>query len=360
MSVRTSGVFGAVLLAGLLLAPLAGRAQERDPLTVAEQSGLRAFHSGRYEQAATWFAKALEIAEARRGAEDPALAQELNNLAEAYRLLGRHAEAEKLYKRALALDEKRIAVEPEAMATTLNNLALLYRAEGRLEEASALFSRALSLLEQALGPNHPSVAKTLNNMAVLELARGRPDRALLLIRRALAIGRDVLPANHPTLTVFERNLERVRSDLARRRLAEAGGTDAEAAATPARPPIRKAEHGRQKPVVSPPVPKPELAEKAEAISRMAAVAPAAGGRFAVHLASVSSLAAARSGAVRLQRQYPELAGLPIRPPERVEIAGKGTFYRIAYGYFADRRRAQAVCAKLEARGAYFDVTRPGE
>ncbi len=361
MLVRTLGVLGAVLLVALLLAPPQSRAQGRDPLTVAEQSGLRAFHSGRYEEAAAYFAEALEIAEARRGADDPALARELNNLAEAYRLLGRRAEAEKLYRRALALDEKRIAVEPEAMATTLNNLALLYRAQGRLEKASALFSRALSLLERALGPNHPAVAKTLNNMAVLELARGRPDRALLLIRRALSIGRDVLPADHPTLTVFNRNLERIRSDLARRRLAEAGAGEATAASVQP-PATRQAQSVVRKPAVAPPVPRPEPAAGGadEALSRLAAVAPAAGGRYAVHLASVRSLAAARSGAVRLKRRYPELAPLPIRPPERVEIAGKGTFYRIAYGYFADRDRARAVCAKLEARGAYCDITRPGE
>ncbi len=331
----------------------AARAQNRDPLAAAERSGLRAFHSGRYDEATSYFARALEIAEARYGPEDPALARALNNLAEAHRLSGRYAEAERLYKRALAIDERRVAMEPDAMATTLNNLALLYRARGRLEEAAGLFSRALALFEQALGPTHPNVAKTLNNMAVLELARERPDRALLLIRRALAIAREALPPDHPSLVVFERNLERIRSDLSRRRFAEAGGAAREED-PPTAPVAAKAP-------VGPPVMRPVTATPGpEATSRMAAVAPAAGGGYAVHLASVSSPTAARSGARRLQRQYPELARLPIRPPERVEVAGKGTFYRIAYGYFADREAARELCRRLRARGAYCDVTRPRE
>ncbi len=357
---RTLCLLFLLLLGGSLVAETA-RAQNRDPLAVAEQSGLRAFHSGRYEEAVTYFARALEIAEARYGPEDPALARALNNLAEAYRLTARYEEAEKLYLRALALDERRLALEPDAMATTLNNLALLYRAQGRLEEAAGLFSRALALLEKALGPGHPNVAKTLNNMAVLELARGRPDRALLLIRRALAIAREVLPADHPSLVVFGRNLERIRGELARRRLAEAGErSEAEATTDSPAVPVARGTPPRHPP--GPPVPRPALAAEGaeEALARAAAVAPAAGGRYAVHLASVSSLAAARSGAERLQRQYPELAGLPIRPPEKVEVAGKGTFYRIAYGYFADRDRARRLCAELRRRGAYCDVTRPRE
>ena len=358
MPARTLHLLLALLLAAGLAAGPAG-AQSRDPLLRAEQSGLRAYYSGRYEEAVTYFREALEIAEARRGSDDPSLARELNNLAEAYRLSGRYEEAEALYERALALDEKRIAVEPDAMATTLNNLALLYRAQGRLEEASRLFSRALALFERALGPGHPNVAKTLNNMAVLELARGRPDRALLLVRRALAIGREVLPPDHPTLEVFARNLERVRSDLARRRLAEAAGGGPEVAAPTPAGRSGEAVRGRAGRAVGPPVPRPPRAADGEATARMAAVAPAAGGRFAVHLASVRSPAAARSGAVRLQRQYPELADLPVRPPEKVEIAGKGTFYRIAYGYFADRGEARKLCRRLRARGAYCDVTSPG-
>ena len=354
MPARTLYFLLALLLAvGAPITPL--RAQPRDPLLRAEEAGIRAYHAGRYEEAITYFRKALEIAEARRGTDDPTLARELNNLAEAYRLSGRYEEAEKLYRRALALDEKRVAMEPDAMATTLNNLALLYRAQGRLEEASRLFSRALALFEKALGPGHPNVAKTLNNMAVLELARGRPDRALLLVRRALAIGREVLPPDHPTLRVFARNLERVRADLARKRLADADGPDEPASATAA-----DGEPARAVRIVGPPVPRPSRGVEDEATAGMAAVAPAAGGRFAVHLASVRTLAAARSGARRLQRQYPELAGLPVRPPEKVEIAGKGTFYRIAYGYFADRGRARALCAELRRRGAYCDVTSPAK
>ena len=67
--------------------------------------------------------------------DDPTLAVELNNLAEAYRLLDRSDEAEALYLRAVELDEKAGPSNAEGLATSLNNLALVYRAQGRLDEA---------------------------------------------------------------------------------------------------------------------------------------------------------------------------------------------------------------------------------
>ena len=58
--------------------------------------------------------------------EHPYVAENLNHLAEQYRLQGRYAEAEPLYKRALSIREKALGPEHPQVATTLNNLAALY------------------------------------------------------------------------------------------------------------------------------------------------------------------------------------------------------------------------------------------
>jgi hypothetical protein len=60
---------------------------------------------------------------------------------------------------------------------------------------------------------------------------------------------------------------------------------------------------------------------------------------------------------RLARRFPVLAGLDALPAERVEVAGKGTFYRVFAGAFADKSDADAVCAQLRAGGVYCRTLR---
>ena len=102
--------------------------------------------------------------------EHPAVATNLNNLAELYREQGKYAKAEPLNQRALAIREKALGPEHPAVAASLNNLALLYDAQGKYTEAEPLYRRALAIDEKALGPEHPGIATDLNNLA--ELYRG--------------------------------------------------------------------------------------------------------------------------------------------------------------------------------------------
>ena len=88
--------------------------------------------TGRYSAALPYLRRDLQMAEARYGKEDPSVAVEINNLAEANRRMGRLDEAEALYKRAIALDEKAGPKNAAGLATSLNNLALVYRAQRRL------------------------------------------------------------------------------------------------------------------------------------------------------------------------------------------------------------------------------------
>ncbi|MCP4307664.1 MAG: tetratricopeptide repeat protein, partial [bacterium] len=80
---------------------------------------------------------------------------------------GRYDEAEPLYRRALAILEKVLGAEHPAVATSLNNLAELYRDQGRYDEAEPLYRRALAILEKGLGPEHPTTTIVRANYAAL-------------------------------------------------------------------------------------------------------------------------------------------------------------------------------------------------
>lgn len=372
------------LLATLLAVALSGpppaaRAQVRAEEQAYKQA-MEHFRAGRYEAALPHFRKVLAQAEARYGADSPMLALEFNNLAEIHRLSGRPKEAEPLYKRAIELDE-RAGEDNPGLATSLNNLAMLYRSQDRLEEAEPLYRRSLALLERALGPEHPDVAKGLNNLAVLYRMQGAGAKARPLQERALATAAKALGPEHPTTLTLRRNLDQVPVAPAAGPAAAtvtAGPAATEpgpgasgkaptraakfpAAATGARPPV---------PSVRPTAPRTSATDPRQAAVAAVATAPApvapspatrpaaATGRFALHVASLPSAAAVPGEWRRLSSRHPSLKALPVRPPQAVEVVGKGIAYRVAGGAFATRAEAAAACERLRAAGQFCSVVAP--
>jgi tetratricopeptide (TPR) repeat protein len=313
------------VLFGLLLPVLQATAED------GPARGLELFQAGKYEEALPYFERALELAEKRYGSNDPALAVELNNLAEVHRLMGQLDKAEALYIRAIALDEEAGRGDDPGLATSLNNLALAYRTQGRLEEAEGLYLRALALLEKTLGPSHPDVARALNNLGVLYRIEGEPERARPLHERALAIAESTLGAGHPTTQTLRRNLA-------------AAGKRPERA-TAAAPPAPSAGPSEPPPprTVAAAEPRPPAATKP-------APAEAKGG-YGVQLAAVPEPGQVAGEWKRLSGRFPMLKELELLPPQAVEVPGKGTFYRVIAGSFASRAEADAVCARLRAAGA---------
>jgi tetratricopeptide (TPR) repeat protein len=131
--------------------------------------------------------RALAINEKSYGAEHPAAAIDLNNLAQLLQDTNRFGEAEPLMRRVLAIDEKSYGPEHPEVAPDLNNLAMLLQATNRLSDAEPLMRRTLAIDEKSYGPEHTDVARDLNNLAQLLQATNRSSDAEPLLRRALAI-----------------------------------------------------------------------------------------------------------------------------------------------------------------------------
>ncbi|HMR30189.1 MAG TPA: tetratricopeptide repeat protein [Geminicoccaceae bacterium] len=324
-----------------------------DDLADAQDRGLELFRAGRYSEAVPHFEKALDLAEARFGPEDPAVAYDLNNLAEAQRLLERYDRAEQLYLRAIIIDEKGGA-QGHGLATSLNNLALVYKAEGRTADAERLYLRSLSIFERTLGPNHPDVARSLNNLASLYRGAGQPAKARPLQERAVAIAERSLGPKSATTQALRRNLAALEPATA------APPPPAGKAAASSRPPAGKAA-ASSRPTAArapsgPPAPKP--ARQASAAAAPTTPAAAAQGGYAIHLESIRDGDKVEAEWQGLVRKHPSLAGLGLRPALPVEVPGKGTYYRVAAGSFASREEAARACAPIKAAGAYCAILTP--
>lgn len=208
-------MLAALLAAVLLLAPLAGRADEATWVRFLD-AGTAAYNRRDPGEATRQFELALNEAESF-GESDTRLATSLAWLAELYRVQRRFDEAERLIRRTISLDEKYRGPEHTDLAMSLESLALLFHTQNRQREMEPVLKRALSIYERALGPMHPRVASSLNNLASLYRSIGRTDEAEPLVSRALAIREKALGPDHPDTVQSRSYLAQLHRDLARAR-----------------------------------------------------------------------------------------------------------------------------------------------
>ncbi|EDM79981.1 serine/threonine kinase family protein [Plesiocystis pacifica SIR-1] len=91
------------------------------------------------------------------------------------------------YERAVELQRALYGERDPAVAQTLNHIANAYMSLDEMGPAWTHAERSLALRRESLGEEHPLVAACYNNMALIRDAQGRHEEALELIRQALAI-----------------------------------------------------------------------------------------------------------------------------------------------------------------------------
>ncbi len=103
--------------------------------------------------------------------------------------------------------------------------------------------------------------------------------------------------------------------------------------------------------------KPPSKVATAAATAAAKIAPASGG-FRVQLVALGSAKAARAAWARFVKQHADLFG-DLKPTvARVDIKGKGTFYRLRAGPLADDAAARALCKQIKKRKIGCLVVRP--
>jgi tetratricopeptide (TPR) repeat protein len=98
----------------------------------------------------------------------PEVAQLLNEAGYYLRVSAQYELAEPLLQRALVIRERVLEAEDPLIANGLNNLAALYDDQGKYEDAEPLYQRAIAINERALGSNHPNTILFRNNYAYLK------------------------------------------------------------------------------------------------------------------------------------------------------------------------------------------------
>ncbi len=179
-----------LLLATLLFVNSFNSSQESPELQEAStlnDSAVKLFNQGKYDQALAPAKRALEIREKLLPRTDPRISSSLTNLGEIYLAKKDYKAAKEVYLRLLQVQEELFGPEDVNLAYTLDRLALVYYVAGNDRETETAYKRALALREKSLGPNNVQVAQSLFALGEFYRFRRKLEPALENYRRSLKL-----------------------------------------------------------------------------------------------------------------------------------------------------------------------------
>ncbi|MCU0677004.1 MAG: tetratricopeptide repeat protein, partial [Myxococcota bacterium] len=213
---------------------------------------------GKRDEALTHAARAVELVERARGAEDLALLEPLRQLGDVRARLRDFVGAIEPLERARRLASTLPDAHPERLAIDARISAAMVGAgrsdealpiarrardlaieslpeahpvlafvrlkyadalvhSGEVEEALPEYAAALDATVAAYGAEHTEVARALLNLAGAEARAGRADEAIARWREALAMRERLLGPNHPDLAIILQNVGSVETERGRAR-----------------------------------------------------------------------------------------------------------------------------------------------
>jgi Tfp pilus assembly protein PilF len=186
---------------------------ESEKAPIYNQLGCVKDDRGEYQEAITFYEKALAIQQQSLGPNHPDLAVSYNNIGTAYDSMGDYPKALSSYEKALAIQQQSLGPNHPDLAVSYNNIGTAYDSMGDYPKALSSYEKALAIQEQSLPPNHPSLARSYYNIGNLYVKIGDYSKARSFYERAVDIGQQSLPSNHSHLQYYRNNLELVKKKL---------------------------------------------------------------------------------------------------------------------------------------------------
>jgi serine/threonine protein kinase/Tfp pilus assembly protein PilF len=142
---------------------------------------------GLYDQAKRFNTRAVEVASAGLGDDNPDLARYLESLSWALDIEDNLDSAEFLARRSLEIDLKHFGESSTQVAADYHNLGMVLRHKGDFVQAESLYLKALNLKRSLYGDDDQEVAYTLNHYARLLYQEGRYKESIPIFREGFAI-----------------------------------------------------------------------------------------------------------------------------------------------------------------------------
>jgi tetratricopeptide (TPR) repeat protein len=168
---------------------------------------------GHYPKALSYYEKDLAIGNQSLPPNHPHLASSYNNIGNVYGSMGDFPKALSYYEKALAIKQQSLPTNHPDLAQSYNNIGIVYRHMGDYPQALSSYEKALAIQQQSLPPNHPHLASSYNNIGNVYGTMGDYPKALSSYEKALAISQQSLPANHPDLAGSYKNIGNVYNSM---------------------------------------------------------------------------------------------------------------------------------------------------
>jgi tetratricopeptide (TPR) repeat protein len=168
---------------------------------------------GDYPKALSSYEKALEIKQQSLLPNHPHLAMSYNNIGAVYQNMGDYPKALSSHEKALEIKQKSLLPNHPSLAISYGNIGNVSQDMGDYPKALSSYEKALEIQKQSLPLNHPDLASSYNNIGLLYEKKGDYSKARSSYERAVNIGQQSLPANHPNLQNRIKNLERIKKKL---------------------------------------------------------------------------------------------------------------------------------------------------
>jgi CHAT domain-containing protein/Tfp pilus assembly protein PilF len=160
-----------------------------------ESNATEYFKNGKFEDALNIGLKIISLTEGTN--LDSISITWVGNSAILFRNLGRFDEAETFYLRAVKDFKKVYGDKHERNAAPLNNLALFYLNREKFQQAIPIFLEVKSIFKDLIGVKHPNYPKFLHNFGALYVEIGDYVKAEEILLESLKLRKESLGEQHP-------------------------------------------------------------------------------------------------------------------------------------------------------------------
>ena len=179
---------------------------DRDRAYICHQIGWVKQHQGKYQEAALFYEKSLEIGRTIFQDEDPSLAPTYSNIGLMYHSMGNYSKALEFYEKDLKITEKVVPLNYLDLACCYNNVGGLYENMGNYSKALGFYQKVLPIRERVLPANHPDLATSYNNIGLVHYYLDDYSKAIDYFQRTLDIRIKTQPSYHPELAIAHNNI----------------------------------------------------------------------------------------------------------------------------------------------------------
>jgi len=167
---------------------------------------------GQYSKALEYLHKSLEIRKRSLPVDHPQLTVSYNNIGSVYSSMGDYLKALEYYHKSLEI-RKSLPVDHPDLATSYNNIGMVYNGMGDYLKALEYYHKSLEIRKRSLPVDHPDLATSYNHIGSVYHNMNQYSKALEYYEKSLEIRKRSLPVDHPDLATSYSNIGAVYDRL---------------------------------------------------------------------------------------------------------------------------------------------------